>query len=357
MKCVDAGLSYKVGLPLGLAVLCAHLALLHGASLTALSNPLGPARSFSTRMIEALPVRPAAPPVSPRPRQHSTPKQPAPVPISSTTPAGPSLGAAAEPVPASAATAVALALPEPASAAGQIKESNDDMRPAPRQLRELVAAASSYTIPGSLTLQYRVQSNKSIFSLNAEFSWQHNGESYEARLSIGPLGLIRAQTSRGQITPEGLAPVRFSDKIRSEVAAHFVRDKGKVTFSANTPDAALLSGAQDRLSIVVQLAAMLGGDPQRFPLASTIALQTIGPRDADTWLFTVEPDETLELPGGAQPTRKLVRNARREFDQKVELWLAPALGYLPARIRITEANGDYMDLRWQDGEAQGSHSP
>jgi hypothetical protein len=172
-------------------------------------------------------------------------------------------------------------------------------------------------------------------------------------LSFGAFGLNRVQTSRGEVTDDGLAPVRFSDKYRSEVAAHFVRDKGKVSFSANTPDAPLLAGAQDRLSVVVQLAAMFAGDPDRFPPASTITLQIVGPRDADTWLFTVEDDETLSLPGGQQPTRKLVRNPRREFDQKVELWLAPALGYLPARIRITEANGDYIDQKWLNSEPPG----
>lgn len=350
---VDAGFSYKVGLPLALAVLCGHLALLQGASLTALSTPLTPTHSFSTRLIEALPARlstaPAMPPV--RPRQ--LPLQPLAVPPFA--PAEATLSNLSEAQAAEVATA-SLAAPVPPGLAASapliesLKEGDDELRVVPRHLREQVAAASSYLIPGSLTLQYRVQSNKFPYSLNAEFSWQHDGESYEARLAVGALVFTRVQTSRGQITPEGLAPLRFSDKYRSEVAAHFVRDKGKVIFSANTPDVALLSGAQDRLSIVVQLAAMLAGDRQRFPLATTIALQTIGPRDADTWLFTVEPDETLELPGGAQPTRKLVRNARREFDQKVELWLAPALGYLPARIRITESNGDYMDMKTQDNE-------
>ena len=154
------------------------------------------------------------------------------------------------------------------------------------------------------------------------------------------------QTSHGQITPAGLAPIRFSDKFRSEVAAHFNREQGKVTFSANTPDVPLLTGAQDRLSVLVQLAAMIAGDPGHFPPATTLAIQTIGPRDADTWLFTVGNEEKLTLPGGELATLKLVRNPRQEFDQKVELWLAPALGYLPARIRITEPNGDFVDQQW-----------
>ena len=162
-----------------------------------------------------------------------------------------------------------------------------------------------------MRLKYTVQSNKFPFSLNSELLWQHTGELYEARLEFSAFGQARVQTSRGELTPQGLAPMRFSDKFRSELAAHFNRAQGKVTFSANTPD-----------------------------------IQTIGPRDADTWLFTVVGEETLTLPGGKQAALKLVRNPRQAFDQRVELWLAPALDYLPARIRITEANGDYVDQQW-----------
>ena len=40
---------------------------------------------------------------------------------------------------------------------------------------------------------------------------------------------------------------------------------------------------------------------------------------------------------------KLTRKPRREYDQKVEIWYAPALGYLPVRNRITQQNGDFID--------------
>ena len=93
-------------------------------------------------------------------------------------------------------------------------------------------------------------------------------------------GQNRSQTSRGQITDVGLAPERFGDKYRSEVAAHFNRAQGKVTFSANTPDAPLLTGAQDRLSVLVQLGALVASEPQRYGPGTTLTIQTIGPRDA-----------------------------------------------------------------------------
>ena len=46
------------------------------------------------------------------------------------------------------------------------------------------------------------------------------------------------------------------------------------------------------------------------------------------------------------PALKLVRMPNKDYGQKVELWLAPELGFLPARIKLTFANGDYLDQQW-----------
>jgi hypothetical protein len=205
-------------------------------------------------------------------------------------------------------------------------------------------------LPAPVRLKYAVQANKFPFSLNAELLWQHDGTGYNARLAFNAFGQSRVQTSQGDVGPQGLAPTRFSDKYRSELAAHFNRDTGKITFSANTPDAPLMAGAQDRLSVLVQLATLIASNPEGYPQATNITLQTVGPREASPWLFTVQAPEALTLPGGQQTALKLVRLPRRDYDQKVEVWLAPALGYLPARIRITEHNGDYIDQLWQATE-------
>jgi len=117
--------------------------------------------------------------------------------------------------------------------------------------------------------------------------------------------------------------------------------------SANTPDAPLLAGAQDRLSVLLQLGALVATEPERYTPGTTLTLPTVGARDADLWLFTFESVETLVLPGCTLPAQKLVRLPRKPYDQTVEVWLAAQLGYLPARIRITEANGDAIDQQWQ----------
>ena len=206
-------------------------------------------------------------------------------------------------------------------------------------------------LPVSVKLNYKVDSNKFPYTLQGELLWQHNNNGYRARLSFGALGLTRTQTSRGQIGHEGLMPERFSDKFRSEVAAHFNYEHQRVTFSANTPDVKLQTGAQDRLSVLVQLAALVSGAAQPFKPGTTLSMQTIGPRAADMWLFTLGDIEELHLPGGNLQGMKLVRNPDQPYDQKVEIWLAPSLNYLPARIRLTETNGDFIDQQWVSSEA------
>lgn len=202
------------------------------------------------------------------------------------------------------------------------------------------------SLPGSARLQYKVVglSKNLNYQANSELAWKTNGDSYEVMMKVSAFLVgSRSMTSVGKITDGGLAPTRFSDKFRTELAAHFQADKGKITFSANTPDAPWIEGAQDRVSVFLQLGGMLAAKPAGHPAGTSITLYTIGPRDADTWTFVVESEETLKLPGGDMATLKVIRKPRREFDQKIEIWYAPSLGYLPVRNRITQENGDFVD--------------
>lgn len=364
---------------LTVVVVLAHLAVLRVPT-TALSPAQSDAKAtFSTRTIEPPPPKPAtlqrrvapARPAPAKPRKKPAPAVPAAAPVAAPAPPAPPVAAAPP-----AATAVDLAgvqappiadassspeatpappLALPDSEQPQATAAAPDLPAAPAEPADAAtrlppehfsASGAGYAVPDSVRLLYQVQANKFPYNASGELHWQHHGENYEARMELSSFGRTRTQSSHGQITSAGLEPLRFSDKYRTEVAAHFNREQGKVTFSANTPEAPLLSGAQDRLSVMVQLASLFAGNPDAYPPATTLTLPTIGARDADLWLFTVGTLETLELPGGQLAAIRLVRNPRRPYDQKVELWLAPALGYLPARLRVTESNGNYVDQQW-----------
>ncbi len=199
-----------------------------------------------------------------------------------------------------------------------------------------------------LSFDVRGQAKKMNYSASAELLWQHDGASYQARQQVKVFLLgTRLQTSVGTLTAQGLRPTRFGDKSRSEKAAHFDYEQGQIIFSSSSERPPLPSGAQDRLSVFIQLGAMLAAAPERYPPGSQITLTTVGVRSADPWTFTVEAAETLDLPIGATPALRLQRLPRKAWDQHAELWLGRDLNYLPVRIRLSESNGDYADLRLQ----------
>ncbi|RYX96786.1 MAG: DUF3108 domain-containing protein [Comamonadaceae bacterium] len=228
--------------------------------------------------------------------------------------------------------------PAPAASAPALVQA-----PPPRPVPTRVTAM---TLPGSVQLKYKMNGEAKglTYYANAELNWRTDGAAYDASMRVSALFLgSRSMASIGRVGEAGLVPQRFTDKSRSEVAAHFEADKGLVTFSANTPSAPWVEGAQDRVTVFLQLGGMLAANPAVFPPGTNISMYTVGPRSADMWTFQVEGDELLKLPYGELATVKVIRQPRRDYDQRVEIWYAPSLGFLPVRNRITQPNGDFVD--------------
>ena len=176
-------------------------------------------------------------------------------------------------------------------------------------------------------------------------TWKREGNRYEASMVVSAFLLgSRTLSSVGEVTADGIAPKRFGDKgRRGEQAVHFDAEKGKIIFSTNRPEQPWRRGTQDQVSVFFQLAALLAGETGGLPPGTRLPMYTVGPRDADTWAFTVGELETLNLPMGEIKAIRVARDPRREFDQKVEAWFAPSLNYWPVRIRLTQGNGDFVD--------------
>ena len=294
---------------------------------------------------EPVTVATAAPAPAPAPAATTSPvTAPAPLPA-----AAPAIQPVSEPAPAP------LTVPVPRQVASIAEPPQPPPTPEPplpsRPPRESALTPGAVAVPPTARLLFQGETNKFPFRMRGELVWRQDGLAYDARLTMSAFVVSWEWTSRGELGAQGLLPLRFSEKRRSEVAAHFERDKGRISFSANTPAVPLLAGAQDFLSVMLQLATVIGGEPARYPVATAITVQVAGPRDAEVWLFTVERQEKLRLPGGEQGTLKLVRHPRRQFDQEVAIWLAPAMNWLPVRLRITEPNGDYLDQKWESTEA------
>lgn len=378
----------RVMLALGFGVLLAHLLALHNVALRLVPPEPLSTRVFTTRSITIAPpapaptpparvvaVKPPPPPPAPKPARPKTEGvmaatapviEPAPPESVLAGPVPPPPEPVVEPAPEVVAQIAPSPMPEPAvpEARPPVQppeptslENPQDATPLARMsglaaplASETAQARRPFVVPGSIRLNFDATGKRGRFDYKAmgTLTWLQDGSGYDMKLEMGDWIIgKRVLSSTGKLGAEGLAPTRFSDKFRSERAAHFDRSQQRIIFSANTPQATLTAGAQDQLSIFAQLASLVAGDPLGFPIGTQVEMLTAGPREAQQWLFEVEREEMLYLPGGQVPALKLVRKPGKQYDQTVELWLAPELAYLPARIRITFANGDYLDQQWR----------
>lgn len=201
--------------------------------------------------------------------------------------------------------------------------------------------------PSILHYELTVHRRGAVLHGHARLDWRHDGQGYELRQALTvPTLPPRTQASRGRITPQGLAPEYFHEKARGERATHFDHAGGRIVFSSNSPQAALEAGAQDGLSVLMQLAMLGAADAARMAPGARIALPTAGTRDAGDWIFEVTGFEDLDLPAGRVHALKLERPPRTMYDQRIEVWLAPRAAYAPVRLRLTTPDGGAVDQRW-----------
>ena len=368
---------YPAGLPLTphamrkLFLLTAAVVLVHLVLLGAVTGRIGwitgPAEpappdplpsSWLTRTIEA-----PLPPLNPAPARDLTATATAPIPVKK----------AATPLPTkpqtdtAKATEAPIALESPPSAIGAAAASpspQPDKPPEPGSTTTSSLAAATaaqaaaevqnakkvtYAAPALLLYDGRGEEKGFKYSASGELWWQPEALRYSARLELAAFGFrVRTWTSKGELTDGGLQPLRFGDKPRgAEQATHFQRDKGIISFSANNADVPLQAGAQDKLSALLQLSALFAGEPARFVAGTSIRFQAADAHRAEVWDFKVGGTENLELPGGTLRSTRFTKEPTVEFDQRIEVWLAPDMQFLPVRIRITEANGAFADLLWR----------
>ena len=352
---------------LGLALWAVAVLALHGVLLTGWPAAVAPLRVdaprvLTVRQLAAAPIAAPAPAV-PEP---SAPQRPGAVARSSSTQAAQAAQAALAAQAASAstvaaattaqavapATAAAASAPVPAPAAA-----SDDDEPlqlaaaaAPRAAAPPAAASAPPTyrtrIPPSAVLRYDLR--RGALGGEGELRWHDDDGRYELQLQGSVLGLsLLSQSSRGGFDAAGLAPERFLDRRRGreQRAANFQRERGLITYSGDAAQHPLLAGAQDRLSWMVQLAAIVDADPARWQPGTQVEMAVTGSRgDSDVWTFTVSGREAVELAGGRPiEALALAREPRKPHDTSVQVWLDPARHHLPVRLRLSNGrDGDAL---------------
>ena len=251
--------------------------------------------------------------------------------------------AASAPLPEAAAASVPPAASAPAEAAQAVAAAAS------------AASAPSFAWPGSTRLSYVLTGNyRGEIHGVAQVEWVRVDLRYQVNLDITVgLGfaklLSRRMSSEGQLTPEGLYPQRYDEDTRVAF-----RDPRRATMLFE-PDTIVMPngqrrerwpGVQDTASQFVQLTYLFTLHPELLTPGGTIDVPLALPRSVDHWVYDVLGLDTLDTPFGAVDAFHLKprRVARPGSDLTAEIWFAPALRYLPARIRIQQDAETYIDL-------------
>lgn len=327
--------------PLVLAVLLAHALLLGLLPLGVGGGWSGGVRpALQVRQIER-PVAPPAPPAAdtpaPRPLPPAAPVAAA-VPEAAVPPAP--AASAAEPVPVTPVVVTAAA-PEPAASVA------DAAAPPPAPAASAAGGQPlpvyATRMPAPVLLRYELR--RGALAGSGELAWRPADGRYLLTMEGTAFSInVLNWRSEGGFDAAGIAPERFVDRRRGRDvrAANFQRDKGLITFSGPQVEFPLLPGAQDRLSWMLQLPAIVAAEPAQYGPGARISLFVAGARgDADVWTFAVEGSEALDLPSGrVEAALRLRREPRKPYDTLGEIWLDPARSFLPVRVRLSVPQTD-----------------
>jgi hypothetical protein len=122
-------------------------------------------------------------------------------------------------------------------------------------------------------------------------------------------------------------------------------------------DITLPPGAQDPLSVLIQLGALIAGNPPQYPVGNRIALPIANssdqpPRPTD---FAIADDNDFAAAGQFSqplPALHLVHEPANDRDARIELWLGKRLDYLPLRLLLVQPDGDRLDMVLQSAYTQ-----
>jgi hypothetical protein len=209
--------------------------------------------------------------------------------------------------------------------------------------------------PASTRLSYKLSGNvRGEVHGDAQVEWVRQGNRYQVHLDvtvgipIAPM-ITRRMSSDGELTELGLTPRRYDEDTKVMFG-----NRRRLTMLFE-PDAVLLPsgerrprfpGTQDTASQFVQLSWIFSTRPELLRTGNTVDFALALPRSVDRWVYDVLEEEPVATSFGAVNAFHLKprRVSRPGGELIAEVWFAPQLRYLPARIRIEQDRETFIDL-------------
>jgi hypothetical protein len=313
-------------------------------------------------LLRSLPPVAALPPAGPDAAPAAPAAAPAPPPARTAVGRPPPLQAAitppsaeAEPVPSPDAAApadtaaAARSMPHPVV----IDPLADAVAPPDAEGEPPPLYATRIPPPVALTYTLLRDDGRTRQTGTAGLAWQHDGRSYQLTLeALADDGRpLLVQASSGTLDAHGLVPERFVDRRAGgrQRAANFRHDTGRIGYSGPTHEHPAWPGAQDRLSWLAQLAAVLAAAGQPPDALRLFVADATG--QAGLWQLQRLTDTAEPLPG-APAAQHWRRDPPRPEGLRIDVWLPPPGGAGPAgwplRLRFTvPRSGHLLELMLQ----------
>lgn len=219
-------------------------------------------------------------------------------------------------------------------------------------------AATAHAAPQRMELAYDLYRNGQKLGQVTDTYVQKGGQytlTSEMR-ATGPLkmlwpGRIRLE-STGSVTPQGLRPAQFqharSDAPEKLATARLDWTQRSIVYrykgeSWTTPE--LKTGTQDQLSQLYQFMFA----PK---LPADYVLQVVSGRDLKDYRYAQSDGGAIATPVGTLDTLQYRRIVSDPGDKVVTVWVAPARGNLPVRIRVVE-DGVTLEQRLARARVKG----
>ena len=245
-----------------------------------------------------------------------------------------------------------------ASSSAKSSAATDPTDAAPLAALPSGAAASAvpaFEWPASTRVSYHLSGNyRGEVSGSAQVEWIRAESRYQVHvdLVIGPAFapiFSRRMSSTGQLGGSGLAPDRYDEDTKI-----VFREPRRFTVTFEPDDVVLANGQrserwpamQDTASQFIQLTWLFTTRPELLTVGTRLEMPLALPRGTDRWTYDVLGEDTLVTSFGTLQAFHLKprRGVQKAGDLSAEIWYAPALRYLPVRIRIEQDAQTFIDM-------------